>query len=65
MAKSIEEIRKEIEDLLKYRKENYTDSSDEQNFIIPFIAMNDGKTPAQIRAQSKGIYKVKKQNIYY
>lgn len=57
MAKNIEEIRKEIEDLLKYRKENYTDSSDEQNFIIPFIAMNDGKTPAQIRAQSKGIYK--------
>lgn len=57
MAKSIEEIKKEIEELLQYRKENYTDSSDEQNFVIPFIAMNDGHTPAQIRAQSKGIYK--------
>ena len=57
MAKSIEEIKKEIEELLKYRKENYIDSSDEQNFVIPFIAMNDGHTPAQVRAQSKGIYK--------
>lgn len=40
-----------------YNKSKYSEPSDETGFVIPFIAMNDGHTPAQIRSQPKGLYK--------
>ena len=42
---------------LLYNDKTYSEDSDTTDFIIPFIAMSDGKTPAQIRSQSRGLYK--------
>lgn len=40
-----------------YDKSKYTEDVDKTSFVIPFIAMNDGHSPAQIRTQPKGLYK--------
>lgn len=45
-----------IEEFL-YSKSKYSELNDTTGFVIPFIAMNDGHTPAQIRSQPKGLYK--------
>lgn len=39
----------------QYNREDYLD--DENKFIIPFIAMNDGYTPAQIRSEPTGLFR--------
>lgn len=51
-----DEQKKLVEEFL-YSKSKYSTPSDETGFVIPFIAMNDGHTPAQIRTQPKGLYK--------
>lgn len=51
-----DEQKKLVEEFL-YSKSKYSTPSDETGFVIPFIAMNDGYTPAQIRTQPKGLYK--------
>ena len=49
---------------LQYVPNKYTKEMDDKNFVIPFIAMNNGKTPAQIRAQSRGLYKDIQRNPF-
>ena len=39
----------------RYNREDYLD--DEHKFIIPFLAMNDGYTPAQIRSEATGLFR--------
>ena len=39
----------------QYNREDYLD--DENKFIIPFLAMNDGYTPAQIRSEPTGLFR--------
>lgn len=51
-----DEQKAQIEEVL-YKAANYNVTKDEDNFVIPFIAMNDGVTPAQIRTSSRGLYK--------
>lgn len=51
-----DEQKAQIEEAL-YKAANYNTSKDADNFVIPFIAMNDGVTPAQIRTSSRGLYK--------
>lgn len=48
-------IEKLLYDAAKYK--DISEYDDNKNFVIPFIAMNDGHTPAQIRVKSKGLYK--------
>ena len=40
-----------------YDEETYSAKYDKDFFVIPFISMNDGHTPAQIRTQNRGLYK--------
>jgi len=40
-----------------YKKYSDQPASDDSQFVVPFIAMNDGHTPAQIKAIAKGLYK--------
>lgn len=40
-----------------YKNYSSRPTDDNTQFVIPFIAMNDGQTPAQIKASSQGIYK--------
>ncbi len=51
-----EEQKAAIQEFL-YKKYSEQPSSDESQFVIPFIAMNDGHTPAQVKAIAKGLYK--------
>ena len=51
-----EEQKAAIQEFL-YKKYSEQPSSDESQFVIPFIAMNDGHTPAQVKAVAKGLYK--------
>lgn len=39
-------------------------ADDTSQFVIPYIAMNDGHTPAQIKAVSKGLYKDVQRNPF-
>lgn len=47
--------------LYKYKNRG---ADDYAQFVIPFIAMNDGHTPAQIKATSKGLYKDVQRNPF-
>ena len=47
--------------LYKYKNRG---ADDYAQFVIPFIAMNDGHTPAQIKAISKGLYKDVQRNPF-
>lgn len=58
-----EEQQAAIQELL-YKTYAKTDADDQAEFVVPFIAMNDGHTPAQIKAISKGIYKDIQRNPF-
>lgn len=51
-----EEQKAAIQEFL-YKNYSEQPSSDDSQFVIPFIAMNDGHTPAQVKAVAKGLYK--------
>lgn len=42
---------------LIYNENKYSTDADKDSFVIPFISMNNGYTPAEIRAESTGLYK--------
>lgn len=42
---------------LIYNENKYSTDADKDSFVIPFISMNNGYTPAEIRAESAGLYK--------
>lgn len=51
-----EEQQAALKELL-YKKYGAKDVDDAAQFVIPFIATNDGHTPAQLKAVNNGIYK--------
>lgn len=63
MSETTNNLTEEQKELVDQFMENYDKSkdvlhySDEDFFVIPFVAMNDGRTMAQIRTQNKGLYK--------
>ena len=63
MSETTNNLTEEQKELVDQFMENYDKSkdvlhySDEDFFVIPFVAMNDGHTMAQIRTQNKGLYK--------
>ena len=63
MSETTNNLTEEQKELVDQFIENYDESkdvlhySDEDFFVIPFVAMNDGHTMAQIRTQNKGLYK--------
>lgn len=63
MSETTNNLTEEQKGLIDQFMENYDKSkdvlhySDEDFFVIPFVAMNDGRTMAQIRTQNKGLYK--------
>lgn len=63
MSETTNNLTEEQKELIDQFMENYDKSkdvlhySDEDFFVIPFVAMNDGHTMAQIRTQNKGLYK--------
>ena len=59
-----EEQQAAIQELL-YKTYAKTEADDQAEFVVTFIAMNDGHTPAQIKAISKGIYKDIQRNGFF
>lgn len=63
MSETTNNLTEEQKELIDQFMENYDKSkdvlhySDKDFFVIPFVAMNDGHTMAQIRTQNKGLYK--------
>ncbi len=49
-----EALKQKFYEILFFNKERY--DTDDANFIIPYVSMNDGHTPAQIRYEDDGIY---------
>lgn len=58
-----EEQKAAIQEFL-YKNYSEQPSSDESQFVVPFIAMNDGHTPAQIKAIVRGLYKDIQRNPF-
>ena len=56
LTKLTEEQQAAIQEFL-YKTYCERPSDDNTQFVVPFIAMNDGQTPAQIRSKSQGLYK--------
>lgn len=52
-----EEIKKKIYQILLYQENSYSKKTDDDFFVIPYVSMNDGSTPAQIRYENEGIYR--------
>ena len=49
-----EALKQKFYEILFFNKEKY--DTDDANFVIPYVSMNDGHTPAQIRYEDDGIY---------
>ena len=63
LSQLTEEQQALIKELL-YKSYASKNADDTAQFVVPFIAMNDGHTPAQVKAISKGIYKDVQRNPF-
>lgn len=63
LSQLTEEQQALIKELL-YKNYAAKNADDTAQFVVPFIAMNDGHTPAQVKAISKGIYKDVQRNPF-